>query len=260
MCSADHGGGASVTIDDRADPGIAPDPQLIDDLVTANHILFDQGVVDGFGHISFRHDKRPDRFLLARNMAPGLVQRDDILEFALDGDAVNANGRRVYLERFIHGEVYRKRPDVMSVVHSHSHNIVTLSVVRDAPLRALFHMSGFIGPAAPVFEIREAGGDATDLLISNSMLGAALAEHFANTDIVLMRGHGSTVVGSSIRQAVYRAVYAEMNARYQTQAAQLGEVVYLTPGECARCASTIEAQVQRPWDLWAEQAAKYRRP
>lgn len=82
----------------------------------ANHILFDQGVVDGFGHISVRHDKRPDRFLLARNMAPGFVTAEDIVEFTLDGDPVNAGGRKVYLERFIHGELFRRRPDVMSVV------------------------------------------------------------------------------------------------------------------------------------------------
>lgn len=235
-------------------------PSLIADLVAANHILFDQGVVDGFGHVSVRHDKYPDRFLLARNMAPARVKPEDIIEFTLDGDPINANGRSVYLERFIHGEIYRRRPDVMSVVHSHSHNIVPLSVVKDVPLRALVHMAGFIGEAAPVFEIREKGGDATDLLIRNRELGAALAEHFDDGDITLMRGHGSTVVGKSIQQAVYRAVYAELNARYQLQAMQLGEVTYLSAGECAQCVQTIEAQVQRPWDMWCEQAAKRRAP
>jgi ribulose-5-phosphate 4-epimerase/fuculose-1-phosphate aldolase len=240
---------------DSAEPGPAPAAELIADLVVANHILFDQGVVDAFGHISVRHDKRPDRFLLARNMAPGRVAAEDIIEFNLDGDAVNAAGRKVYLERFIHGEIYRKRPDVMSVVHSHSHSVVPLSVVKGVHLRAIFHMAGFVGQGAPVFEIREAGGDATDLLISNNHLGRALAEHFVGHDIVLMRGHGSTVVGGSIRQAVYRAVYAELNARYQLQAMQLGdEVIFLSEGESRACVQNIEAQVQRPWDLWVEQA------
>ena len=231
---------------------------LIADLVTANHILFDQGVVDAFGHISVRHDGRPDRFLLARNMAPGNVTADDILEFDLDGNAVDAGGRKVYLERFIHSELYRARPDVMSVVHSHSHNIVPLSTVKGTPLRAIFHMAGFIGEAAPVFEIRDAGGDGTDLLITDNRLGAALAATFADSDIALMRGHGSTVVANSIPLAVYRAVYAELNARYQLQASSLGEVTYLTAAEGLACTNRVEGQVQRPWELWKAESAKRR--
>jgi ribulose-5-phosphate 4-epimerase/fuculose-1-phosphate aldolase len=247
----------SIAVDatDTAKPGPEPGPGLIEDLVVANHILFDQGVVDAFGHISVRHDKRPDRFLLARNMAPGRVESNDIIEFTLDGEAVNAAGRKVYLERFIHAEIYRKRPDVISVVHSHSHSVVPLSVVKGVRLQAIFHMAGFVGQGAPVFEIREAGGDTTDLLISNNHLGRALADHFVGHDIVLMRGHGSTVVGGSIRQAVYRAIYAELNARYQLQAMQLGgEVTFLSEGESLACVQNIEGQVQRPWDLWVEQA------
>jgi HCOMODA/2-hydroxy-3-carboxy-muconic semialdehyde decarboxylase len=201
-----------------------------------------------------RHDGRPDRFLLARNMAPGRVTADDIVEFTLDGDAVNACGRRVYLERFIHGEIYRRRADVQSIVHSHSHAIVPLSIVKGMTMKAVFHMAGFVGQGAPVFEIREAGGDATDLLISSNHLGRALAEKFDASDIVLMRGHGSTVVGGSIQQAVYRAVYAELNARYQLEAMQLGEVVYLTEGESRAAVHSVEGQVHRPWDLWVEQA------
>jgi HCOMODA/2-hydroxy-3-carboxy-muconic semialdehyde decarboxylase len=235
-------------------PSAEPSSSLVEQLVLANHVLFDQGVVDAFGHVSVRHDRVPDRFLLARNMAPGQVTADDIVEFTLDGEPVNAQARKVYLERFIHGEIYRRRPDVLAVVHSHSHAIVPLSVVKGMRLRAMFHMAGFVGQGAPVFEIREAGGDGTDLLISNQALGRALAEHFDCSDIVLMRGHGSTVVGGSIRQAVYRAVYAELNARYQTEAMRLGEVTFLTEAESRACATNIEAQVQRPWDLWVEQA------
>lgn len=256
MCPNDtHPASGAADAVDSAKPGPAPEPELIEDLVVANHILFDQGVVDAFGHISVRHDKRPDRFLLARNMAPGRVASEDIIEFSLDGDPVNAAGRKVYLERFIHGEIYRKRPDVMAVVHSHSHSVVPLTVVKGVRLRAIFHMAGFVGQGAPVFEIREAGGDATDLLISSNHLGRALADHFVDHDIVLMRGHGSTVVGGSIRQAVYRAVYAELNARYQLQAMQLGgEVIFLSEGESRACVQNVEGQVQRPWDLWVEQA------
>lgn len=262
MCSSDHAGHdhpIAVDLADTAEASVAPSREMIAELVAANHILFDQGVVDAFGHISVRHDKRPDRFLLARNMAPSQVTAADIVEFTLDGEAVNAAGRRVYLERFIHGEIFRRRPDVMAVVHSHSHSIVPLSVVKGMRLRAMFHMAGFVGQGAPVFEIREAGGDATDLLISNGHLGRALAAHFDGHDIVLMRGHGSTVVGGSIKQAVYRAVYAELNARYQLQAMQLGEVTYLSEGESRACIANIEAQVHRPWEMWLEQARARRR-
>lgn len=254
MCSSNDGPSIAVEQADTATAGAAPSRALIEELVVANHILFDQGVVDAFGHVSVRHDARPDRFLLARNMAPGNVTADDIVEFTLDGAAVNADGRKIYLERFIHGEIFRRRPDVTAVVHSHSHAIVPLSVVKGTRLKALFHMAGFIGQGAPVFEIREAGGDATDLLISSNDLGRSLAETFAEHDIVLMRGHGSTVVGRSIPQVVYRAVYAELNARYQLQAMQLGEVTYLTEDESRICVRNIEGQVQRPWELWVEQA------
>lgn len=257
-CAADHGYNAvGENVKDSERDSIAS-PALINDLVLANHILFDQAVVDGFGHVSVRHDKDPDRFLLARNMAPGNVTYDDIIEFTIESEPVNAQGRKVYLERFIHGEIYRRRPDVMAIVHSHSHAIVPLSVVKNERLRAMFHMAGFIGQNAPVFEIRDAGGDSTDLLISSNFLGKALAEKFDESDIVLMRGHGSTVVAGSVQQAVYRAVYAELNARYQIEAMRMGEVTYLTEGEGIAAAQNIEAQVHRPWDLWVEQARSRR--
>ena len=253
MCSSDDYP-VAVTVPDHPEMGSAPSRQLIDDLVVANHILFDQGVVDGFGHVSVRHDKDAGLFLLARNMAPGQVTADDIVAFTLDGDPVDAKGRKVYLERFIHGEIYRRRPDVMAVVHSHSHAIVPLSIVKGFRMKAVFHMAGFVGQAVPVYEIRETGGDSTDLLVSNNDLGRALAEKFDASDIVLMRGHGSTVVGDSLQRTVYRAIYAELNARYLLDATKLGEVVALTEGECRAAVASIEAQVQRPWDLWVKQA------
>jgi ribulose-5-phosphate 4-epimerase/fuculose-1-phosphate aldolase len=254
--SHDHPVGEVVS--DSSNASQDPSSDLIADLVAANHILYDQGVVDAFGHVSVRHDKRPDRFLLARNMAPGSVKADDIIEFNLDGEPVNARGRKVYLERFIHGELFRRRPEVMSIVHSHSHSIVPLSVVKGTRLQALFHMAGFIGQGAPVFEIRESGGDGTDLLIRSNALGRALAEKFDGADIVLMRGHGSTVIGRSIPKAVYRAIYAELNARYQLQALQVGEVNYLSQAESLACIDSVEGQVQRPWDLWRQEAARKR--
>lgn len=229
-------------------------PALVADLVAANHILFHQGVLDAFGHVSVRHDKDPQRFLLACNMAPARVTTQDILEFTLDGDPIDARGRRAYLERFIHGEVYRTRPDVMAVVHSHSPAVVPFGVVKNARLRPICHMAGFLGNQVPVFEIREAGGDATDLLITDSRLGAALARSLGMHTVVLMRGHGDTVVAESLPKVVYRAVYTEINARMQLQAMQLGEVTYLTDGEGAQTLKTVEGQAGRAWDLWKELA------
>lgn len=237
---------------------LAPDTQLLADLVSANHILADQGVVDAFGHVSARHDQDPSRFLLARNMAPGTVTQADILQFALDGTPLDAGDRRVYLERFIHGAIYRARPDVMAVVHSHSPSVVPFSVSRKARLRPVCHMSGFLGAGAPLFEIRETAGDASDLLVRDDRLGAALADSLGAAYFVLMRGHGSTTVADSLKLVVYRAVYAEVNARLQLQALQLGDPEYLTAGEARAAMASTEGQAERPWALWKE-AARQRR-
>lgn len=222
----------------------------IRELVDANHILFHQGVVDGFGHVSVRHPVRPDRFLLARSMAPGLVTAQDVLEFDLDGAPVEPGGPAPYLERFIHGEIYRKRPDVASVVHSHSPAVVPFSVVTGTKLRPICHMCGFLGGETPVFEIRDFAGSGSDLLISDNRLGAALAQSLGQGPAVLMRGHGSTVVGNTVRQAVFRAVYTEVGARLQMEALRLGPVTYLTEEESVATTNTNNTQIDRAWFLW----------
>ena len=229
----------------------APDPALVAKLVAANRILYDQGVVDGFGHVSVRHDKSSGHFLLARNMAPALVRHGDIVTFDEDGAALDAAGHRVYLERFIHAEIYRARPDVQAIVHSHSPSVTPFGVTQQ-PLRPVFHMSGFIGDGSALFEIRDVAGD-TDMLISDGRLGAALAAALGARSMVLMRGHGSTVVGASVEQAVYRAVYAEVNARLQLQAKQLGEVTYLNVGEATKAAAVNDTQLPRVWELWTRE-------
>ena len=228
----------------------------IRELVDANHILFDQGVVDGFGHVSVRHPDRADRFLLARSMAPALVTETDVLEFDLEGNPVEKGGPAAYLERFIHGEIYRKRPDVSAVVHSHSPSVVPFGVVAGTKLRPMFHMCGFLGAGTPVFEIRDFAGNGSDLLISNNHLGAALAQSLGEGPAVLMRGHGSTVVGSNLRQVVFRAVYTEVGARLQTEAMRLGPVTYLTEEETVATTNTIGTQIDRAWFLWLKAARK----
>jgi HCOMODA/2-hydroxy-3-carboxy-muconic semialdehyde decarboxylase len=233
-----------------AAPALPPaaSPALVAKLALANRILDDQGVVDGFGHVSVRHDASAAHFLLARNMAPGLVNAEDILTFDLDGQALDAAGRRVYLERFIHGEIYRARPDVQAIVHSHSPSVIPFAATR-TPLRPLYHMSGFLGAGSALFEIRDVAGN-TDLLIRDPPLGRALAAALGAHAAVLMRGHGSTVVGASLEQAVYRAIYAEINARLQAQAVVLGAVTYLNDEEAAKAAATNDTQLARTWELW----------
>lgn len=226
----------------------------IRELVDANHILFNQGVVDGFGHVSVRHPTFPDRFLLARSMAPGLVTEKDVLVFDLEGAPVEKAGPAVYLERFIHSEIYRTRPDVVAVIHSHSPSVVPFSAVTGTKLRPIFHMCGFLGLGTPVFEIRDFAGLSSDLLISDKRLGAALAQSLGSGPAVLMRGHGSTVVGSSLRQTVFRAVYTEVGARLQTEAMKLGPVTYLTEGEAVATTNTNNTQIDRAWFLWLKAA------
>ena len=228
--------------------------ELRHELAIANRILFHQGVVDGFGHVSVRHPTEPDRFLLARSMAPALVTADDILTFDMDGEATDAAGRAVYLERFIHSEIFRVRPDVVSVVHNHSPAVVPFGVVRGVTLRPICHMSSFLGDGAPVFEIRDTAGDASDMLIRSRQLGAALAASLGQSTVVLMRGHGCTVVGSTLRQAVFRSVYTEVNAKLQCEAVRLGPVTYLSAGEAQASAATNNGQIDRAWLLWRRHA------
>lgn len=233
---------------------------LVDEIVDANHILFDQGVVDAFGHVSARHDADPSRFLLARNLAPGLVTSADVLAFHVDtGEAVEPDPPRLYLERYIHSEIYRLRPDVMAVVHNHSPAVIPFSVQRRVAFKPVCHMCGFLGAGAPIFEIRDHGGAATDLLIRNRTLGTALARSLGNGNAVLMRGHGATVVGESVRIAVYRSVYTEVNARLLHQSLALGEPVTMTLEEAEAARVATEGQVHRPWDLWRERALAARR-
>ena len=231
------------------------DAGLIDDLVTANRILADQGVLDGFGHVSVRHDKDPSCFLLARSMAPALVTAADIMEFDLDGNPIDARGRTAYLERFIHSEIYKAHPEVRAVVHSHSPVVIPFGVVGVA-LRPIFHLGGFLGAGVPVFEIRAAGGEATDMLVRNRELGAALANTLGAAPVALMRGHGDVVVGQSVAEAVFRAIYTEVNARLESEALRLGQgqVVFLSEAEARQAAETNSAQVGRPWELWKAKA------
>jgi HCOMODA/2-hydroxy-3-carboxy-muconic semialdehyde decarboxylase len=224
------------------------DGELVADLVAANHILAREQILDGFGHVSVRHPRSTDRFLLARSIAPELVVDADIMEYDLDGTPVDARGRASYLERFIHSEIYRARQDVRAVVHCHTPSLIPFGVT-GVPLRPIYHQSAFIAEGVPVFEIREAAG-MTDMLIKDGRLGQALARALGSKPAALMRGHGAVVVADSIPTVVGRSYYLDMNARLQAQAMALGgKITYLDPEE-ARRYSESSGGYGRAWELW----------
>jgi HCOMODA/2-hydroxy-3-carboxy-muconic semialdehyde decarboxylase len=211
-------------------------------------------VVDGFGHVSVRHPTAPGRYLLPRSIAPALVTPDDIIEYDLDSNPRNANGRGSFLERFIHGEIYRARPDVMSVVHSHSPSVIPFGLV-GVPMQAMFHNAAFIAAGVPVFDIHEKFG-ATDMLVGNGDKGIALAQVMGRKDIVLMRAHGSVACGPTLQTAVFRAVYTEVNARIQhwTLALGGGGRMAALDAEEGRLADAVNQTAgMRAWDLWRTQ-------
>ena len=231
------------------------DKDLLDDLVAANRILAEHGVIDAYGHVSIRSPDDPKRFFLARAIAPETVQGEDILEYDLDANPLDAGGpssrRDSVSERFIHSEIYRARPDVMSVVHNHSPSVIPFSVT-GVKMRALFHMASFIGEGLPNFEIRKVK-KGSDLLVRDAKLGKALAKALGHSPATLMRGHGSAVTGENLQRAVGRSIYLEMSARMQMQALLLSsKITYLDAAEVK--ASAPVQDYKRAWPLWREKA------
>ena len=227
---------------------------LIEDLVCAYRILAEHGVIDGYGHESVRSDRDPGRNFLARSLAPELVTEADIMEYDLDSNPVDQRGRDMYRERFIHGEIYKARPDATAVVHNHSPSVIPFGVTT-AALRPIFHMAAFVGEGVPTFEIRDAER-ATDLLVKTPYLGQALARTLGKHPAALMRGHGAVVVGENLPRAVGRSIYLEICARLQMQAMAIagpgGKVTFLDDAEVA--ASNPVQDYGRAWHLWRSKA------
>jgi HCOMODA/2-hydroxy-3-carboxy-muconic semialdehyde decarboxylase len=223
--------------------------EVLDDIVAGSRILADLGIVDGFGHVSARSPTNPSHFLMARSVAPALVTADDIMEFDENGEPVDARGRAIFLERFIHAEIYRARPDVMAVVHAHSAGVIPFANSR-TPLKAMFHNGAFIGAGAPVWDIARDFG-ATDMLVRNNAIGKSLAQALGDKAVVLMRGHGDVTVGSAVKVAVFRAYYTDINARMQAQALTLGpDITFLSAEESAKADATNMIIMERVWALW----------
>jgi ribulose-5-phosphate 4-epimerase/fuculose-1-phosphate aldolase len=227
---------------------------ILDDLAAASRILVDQGVFDAAGHISMRHPDHADRFLMPRSVAPALVTPADIMEFTLACEPVDAKGRTPFIERYLHGEIYRARPDVMAVAHGHSPSVIPFGLV-STPMRATYHNAAFLAYGVPVFDIRAKFG-ATDIVISSAARGAALAESLGDKAVLLLRAHGFVAVGPTVPAAVFRAIFTEVSARVQLQAATLGGPVAALDLEEGRKADAINlATVGRSWELWKKQVA-----
>jgi HCOMODA/2-hydroxy-3-carboxy-muconic semialdehyde decarboxylase len=236
----------------KAKPALAANPDLLIDLVAANRILAMEGILDAYGHVSVRSDRNPQHFYMSRSLAPQLVTVADLMEHGPDSDPVS-DERRPYLERFLHGEIYRQRPDVTAIVHSHSASVIPFGISK-SKLKPVYHMASFLFSGVPVYEIRHSSRD-NDLLIRDPRLGKDLASSLGKCACVLMRGHGMTVVGESIPEAVFRAIYTETNAKLQTLAGQLeGPLEFLSEEEGRRATATNRSTIERPWELWKQKA------
>ncbi len=223
----------------------------LDDLVAAYRILAEHGVIDAYGHVSMRSPENPQRYYIARSLAPEIVQVEDIMEYDLDSRPLDERGRESVRERVIHGEIYKARPEVVAVVHNHSPSVIPFSVT-GVPMRPIYHMASFIGDGVPNFEIRKVA-KGTDLLVKTPKLGAALAKTLGKSSAALMRGHGSVTVGENIARAVGRSIYLEQSARLQMQAMTLAKkVTYLDAAEVK--ASSPVQDYKRAWPMWREKA------
>jgi HCOMODA/2-hydroxy-3-carboxy-muconic semialdehyde decarboxylase len=225
----------------------------VQDLALASRILANEGVLDAYGHVSIRHPTDPNRYLMARSLAPALITPADIIVLDLNSNPVTPTQARLFTERFIHGSIYQARPDVKAIVHSHSPTVIPFGV-SDVPLRPVFHLGAFLYGGVPVFEISEHSGDG-EMLIRDARLGDALAKTLGTRIVALMRGHGNVVVGPSLQHAVFRAIYTEVNARLQTVAIGLGgKVRYLSDLEGDNVTNQQPGNIARAWALWKARA------
>ncbi|PTE11106.1 class II aldolase/adducin family protein [Mesorhizobium helmanticense] len=223
--------------------------KIFEELVTATKILINEGIMDTFGHISARVPEDPQSFFLAQKLAPSVITVNDIQRFNLDGET--SDNRPSYLERYIHSEIYKARPDVQCVLHTHSPAVLPYCFV-DQPLRPVTHMGAFLGDAVPVYEIRDKHGDDTDLFGGSPSVCRDIAESLGSYPVVLMARHGVVNVGNSVREVVFRAFYLEQEAAALTAGLRIGTIKYLSPGEIKTAGKLVGAQIDRGWDHWSQ--------
>jgi HCOMODA/2-hydroxy-3-carboxy-muconic semialdehyde decarboxylase len=232
---------------------------IIEELVTANRILANEGIVDSFGHVSVRHPEKKNQYLLSRARAPERIEASDILEFTLEGEPLDPKKAKTthapYTERFIHGAIYEMRPDVNAVVHNHSPSTIPFGITGHK-LKPLLHMCASIGHDVPLWDSHDKFGD-TALLVNSMAMGRDLAKRLGKGRTALMRGHGAVVAGSSIRHAVFISNYLELNAKLQMQSMAMGKIKYLYKGEVdAVIARTGPYTLNRAWENWARRAGR----
>jgi HCOMODA/2-hydroxy-3-carboxy-muconic semialdehyde decarboxylase len=231
---------------------VNPAAEIARNLVIANRILGHEGILDAWGHVSVRHPDRPDRFLLSRARAPELVEERDLLEFSLDGEPVAPAEVGLYSERFIHAAVYEARPDVTAVCHNHALSVLPFSISRSVSLTPVVHTASFLGGEVPVWDIADEFGTSTTMLVETVEQGRSLSRTLGDGPAALMRGHGSVVAGADLEKLVTLCIAMDRNAKVQLQAAQLGEVTPLHPGEVAtRLGRTRDS---RAWEYWSRRA------
>ena len=231
------------------------DRAVLEDLAAASRILADQGVFDAAGHVSMRHPGHAERFLMSRSLAPQMITADDIMEFDLGCNAIDPRGRNGFIERYLHGEIFKARPDVMAIAHSHSPSTIAFGL-SNVPMRAMYHNAAFLAAGVPVFDIREKFGT-TDIVVSSSDKGAALAAVLADKPVALLRAHGMVAVGPSLPVAVFRAIFTVTSANIQHQALALGGPIAALDAEEGRVADVVNVQtVGRSWDLWKQRVMK----
>ena len=227
----------------------------ISELVIANRVVAHLKLVDSFGHVTVRNPENPQRFFMSRARAPGLVVKEDILEFNLDSTPVDLRGLRPYSERFIHGCLYKSRPDVNAICHNHAHELLPLAVTKTV-MRPALHTASVIGHEVPVWDIRDHFGD-TSMLVTSNEMGESLAGTVGKGKAALMRGHGSVVTGNSLEDVVFTTFYLRLNAEVLIKAMCMGAAVtYLSPGEIDQ-SGELHNQVLaqgRAWEDWCSQA------
>jgi HCOMODA/2-hydroxy-3-carboxy-muconic semialdehyde decarboxylase len=227
------------------------------ELALANRIVANEGVIDAFGHVSMRHPDNPNRYFLSRSRAPELVTPDDFIEYDLDSQPVRKPEHTQYSERVIHGEIYKARPEVNSVCHHHCAAFMPLLAV-GADYLPIFHLGAVGGIRPPFWDQHDEFGD-TNMLVIKPEEGASLARALGSHWLVLMKRHGVTVAGTSVRDCVFRSVYSARNAEYQVRALTIGDTIAsLSPGE-TELAGAISAKttgLTRSWEYWSMRVAK----
>lgn len=227
--------------------------KALTELVVANRVLSNEDIVDGYGHVSIRHPEDPARFLMSRSLPPEMVEREDIMEFAVADASPIDDDRQPAVERFIHSEIFAARPDVQAVVHAHAEDVLPFGIT-DVPLKPVIHSGSFIGSHVPVWDIADRFGD-TNMLVTNVAQGRDLASSLGDRNVVLMRGHGFAAAARTLIEVVRLSVYLPRNARVQMAAMQMGAYKVISEGEIAARDTTYKPfQIWRAWQYWAHRA------